>query len=152
MGFTFRRKNPSAHHPTSFFHTIGFHFHSLMKTKWSNSFMDILLDSECWLELIPKSRIRTVLDIGAKIGVLSLAARIRFPHSSTHAYEPNVEVKPNPDHQISTFDFTAIYDAVEIKDGRESLVANPGCDTSARVNPPDGGKLNHQLIQGDGQI
>ena len=104
-------------------------------------FRDILLDDEYWLELIPKSRIHTALDIGANIGVFSLAARIRFPHSSIHAYEPNVEVKSYPDHQTSIFDFTAIYKAVGMKDGRGSLVANPGCDTAARVNPLDGGNV-----------
>ena len=104
-------------------------------------FRDILLDDEYWLESIPKSRIRTVLDIGANIGMFSLAARIRFPHSSIHAYEPNIQVKPYLDHQASTFDFTAIYEAVGMKDGRGSLVTNPGCDTAARVNPLDGGNI-----------
>ena len=37
-------------------------------------FRDILLDDEYWLESIPKSRIRTVLDIGANIGMFALWA------------------------------------------------------------------------------
>ena len=104
-------------------------------------FRDIILDDEYWLESIPVDRVSTVLDIGANVGLFSLAARIRFPQSSIHAYEPNIQVKPFLDHQASTFDFMAIYEAIGIQDGRGSLVTNPGCDTTARVSPLEGGNV-----------
>ena len=70
-----------------------------------------------------------------------MAARIRFPESSIHSYEPNLQVKKHLDHQASAFGFKVMYEAIGSREGKGNLIANRGCDTAAQVN-----------VQGDGNI
>ena len=43
-------------------------------------------------------RARTVLDIGANIGLFAIAARHRFPRATIHCYEPNRSLEPYLTH------------------------------------------------------
>jgi hypothetical protein len=62
-------------------------------------FRDIILDDEYWLHSLPATQIHTILDVGANIGLFSVAAKIHFPRACIHAYEPNLDVKKHLDHQ-----------------------------------------------------
>ena len=104
-------------------------------------FRDILLDDEYWLYSIPKDQVKTVLDVGANIGLFSVAARIRFPQSLIHAYEPNIQAQAFLDHQASTFQFKAMYEAIGIDEGWGTLESASGCDTAARVNTHADGNI-----------
>ena len=75
-------------------------------------FRDIVLDDEYWLHSLPVNQIKNILDVGANVGLFSVAAKVRFPQACIHAYEPNLDVKKHLDHQASTFGFRAIYEAI----------------------------------------
>src|SRR5262245_45123028 len=52
--------------------------------------INIFLDDEYGLRSL-QFPIRTIVDIGANIGLFSLWARHNFPNATIHAYEPNLE-------------------------------------------------------------
>lgn len=57
------------------------------------AFMELLI-ADCYgLEqaVLP---VRTVLDIGANVGLFALAARNAFPEAVIHSYEPNLQLEP----------------------------------------------------------
>jgi FkbM family methyltransferase len=56
-------------------------------------FINVLLDDEYGLRLL-KNPPKTILDIGANIGLFSLWAASCFPNATIHAYEPNPRVVP----------------------------------------------------------
>ena len=87
------------------------------------------------------TQIHTILDVGANIGLFSVAAKIHFPRACIHAYEPNLDVKKHLDHQASTFGFKAIYEAIGKTSGRATLSKNLECDTAARVNQDESGNI-----------
>ena len=107
----------------------------------SELFRDIIIDDEYWLHSLPKNQINTILDVGANIGLFSVAAKIYFPHACIHAYEPNLDVKKHLDHHASTFGFRAIYEAIGMTNGRCTLSKNQECDTAARVNQDEEGNI-----------
>lgn len=51
-------------------------------------FRDVVLDDEYGLERLPYSP-KTILDIGANVGIFSLWAGANFPGAVIHSYEPN---------------------------------------------------------------
>ena len=104
-------------------------------------FRDIVLDDEYWLHSLPVNQIKNILDVGANVGLFSVAAKVRFPQACIHAYEPNLDVKKHLDHQASTFGFRAIYEAIGKNRGRGTLSKELGCDTAARVNQDDNGEV-----------
>ena len=107
----------------------------------SELFRDIILDDEYWLKCIPVHEVKTILDVGANVGIFSLAARIRFPKSTIIAFEPNTAVKPYLDQQAATFDFSVFYQAIGANEGKGDLVTNAGCDTAARISPSAHGNV-----------
>ena len=107
----------------------------------SELFRDIILDDEYWLHSLPACEINNILDVGANIGLFSVAAKICFPQACIHAYEPNLDVKKYLDHQASTFGFKAIYEAIGKTRGRGTLIKNLECDTAARGNQDEGGNI-----------
>lgn len=111
------------------------------ETGVSELFRDIILDDEYWLHSLPANQINNILDIGANIGLFSVAAKIHFPHACIHAYEPNLDVKKYLDHQAATFGFNAIYEAIGKTSGRATLSKNLECDTAARVNQDEEGNI-----------
>jgi hypothetical protein len=54
------------------------------------AFIEIMLD-DCYRlhDIARKSDAATILDIGANVGIFSVAARAAFPGARIHAYEPN---------------------------------------------------------------
>jgi FkbM family methyltransferase len=55
-------------------------------------FRDVMLDDEYGIECLPCSP-RTILDVGANVGIFSLWAAANFPAACIHSYEPNAALK-----------------------------------------------------------
>jgi FkbM family methyltransferase len=87
------------------------------------AFIDILLDDCYRLEKLP-DQIDTVLDIGSHAGLFSLAARIRWPHATIHAYEPNAALKRHWAHQSSQAFFSVYQEAVGCDSGWVNLLTS----------------------------
>jgi FkbM family methyltransferase len=84
-----------------------------------SAFIPIFLDDCYGLERT--SGVRTVLDIGANVGVFGLAARLAFPAAVIHAYEPNSELEPHLRMQAEAAGFEYFLEAVGLDAGRVSL-------------------------------
>jgi FkbM family methyltransferase len=105
------------------------------------AFVEVLLD-DCYRlrEIARTADIATVLDIGANVGLFSMAARMLFPKSRVHAYEPNTALA----HQLcgharqAGFDF--FIEAVGYEESMVSLVVDPNQSvlTSTRHDPGGG--------------
>jgi FkbM family methyltransferase len=87
------------------------------------AFIDILLD-DCYNLTFFPDNIKTVVDIGAHVGIFSISARQRWSSAVIHAYEPNPGVHPNllyHSHQVGN---PVYLEAVGLKAGIISLTAN----------------------------
>jgi FkbM family methyltransferase len=88
------------------------------------AFIELLLD-DCyelnWLKRQKESIVR-VLDIGANVGIFSLAARSAFPGATIHAYEPNRALEAHLNHQAKAADARVFFEAVGRDDGTIRLV------------------------------
>ena len=58
-------------------------------TTYIELFRDVILDDEYMLSLFKNENIINIVDVGANLGMFSIAARIAFENSNIHAYEPN---------------------------------------------------------------
>ncbi len=86
------------------------------------AFLDILLDDCYRLQHLP-NHVESVLDIGAHAGLFSIAARIRLPAATIHAYEPNPEVLPLLRNQSEIGNFTVFPNAVALTKSAVRVVA-----------------------------
>ena len=75
-------------------------------------FRDIILDDEYQLYLLKNKQIVNIIDVGANLGVFSMAARIYFPNAVIHSYEPNPANIPILNKNSLQFDFTCFDEAV----------------------------------------
>ena len=106
------------------------------------AFLEILLDDCYALRDLPKN-IGSVLDIGAHAGLFSLAARMRFPDATIHAYEPNPAMLQSLRHQANLGKFRIFPEAVGAtagaggahrpvyRGGRERAVSGDGVESGA---------------------
>ncbi len=85
------------------------------------AFVDIFLDDCYGLTRLKQEKIRTILDIGANIGLFSLAARAFFPDGMIHAYEPNPRLMPYLSHQAAVGKISYFSEAVGKESGQVSL-------------------------------
>jgi FkbM family methyltransferase len=84
------------------------------------AFSEIML-TDCYGLGEVKGPINTVLDIGANVGLFSLAARQAFPNATIHAYEPNAQQEPYLQSQAKAANFKYFLEAVELEDSHVSL-------------------------------
>jgi FkbM family methyltransferase len=56
------------------------------------AFLEVLVE-DCYGITAASNQVKTVLDIGANVGIFSLAARRACPSALIHAYEPNAELE-----------------------------------------------------------
>lgn len=87
------------------------------------AFVELLLDDCYQLRRLVRQgeRIVRIIDVGANVGLFGLAARIAFPESIIHAYEPNKALKPYLSHQCLNARANAFYEAVGRKRGHITL-------------------------------
>lgn len=77
-----------------------------------NDFISIFLDDDYGLECFKGKKFEKVIDIGANVGFFSLAARIAFPLSEIHAYEPNSDLSIFLNSYSNTLNFECFGEAV----------------------------------------
>jgi FkbM family methyltransferase len=79
--------------------------------------IDVWLDDDYGLADI-RSPVHTVVDVGANIGLFSLWARRAFPNSTIHAYEPNPDILPICQANLSGVPAISVYgEAISDRDG-----------------------------------
>lgn len=90
------------------------------------AFIELLLDDCYGCHQLQKSgeTIKTVLDIGANVGLFGLAARCAFPDATIHSYEPNAMLAPYLVVQASVAKFEYFLEAVGSEGGTVSLAMN----------------------------
>jgi FkbM family methyltransferase len=101
-----------------------------------SAFIPIFLDDCYGLERT--SGVRSVLDIGANVGVFGVAARIAYPEAVIHAYEPNSELEPHLRKQAEAADFKYFLEAVGLEGGRVTLDRDPDPVLTRSRLAPDG--------------
>lgn len=84
------------------------------------AFVEILLDDCYGLEELSQPILK-VLDIGANVGLFSIAARNKFPQAVIHAYEPNPYLEKHLQIQAENANFDYFMEAVGLEDGKVSL-------------------------------
>lgn len=84
------------------------------------AFVEILLDDCYGLEELSQPILK-VLDIGANVGLFSIAARNKFPQAVIHAYEPNPYLEKHLQIQADNANFNYFMEAVGLEDGKVSL-------------------------------
>lgn len=64
----------------------------------------------------------SILDVGANVGLFSLAARKVYSQAIIHSYEPNSQLEPYLRHHASRAGFNYFMEAVGPTDGRAELI------------------------------
>ena len=100
-------------------------------------FRDIILDDEYKLSFLKDEDIKNIVDVGANLGIFSVAARIAFENAKIHSYEPNPSNIPILEKHGKEFNFEIHEEAVGFKAGRASLSLTTTHDTSARITKSD---------------
>ena len=80
-----------------------------------------------------------IIDIGANIGLFSIAARMRFPDAVIHAYEPNPRLSPFIRSHADQAAFEVFSEAVAIRDGHVTLVDRANSNLATTMDSDDSG-------------
>lgn len=90
------------------------------------AFIELMLDDcYCLREIAKQTRVATILDIGANVGLFGLAARAAFPKARIHAYEPNTALTRHLSNHARQTGFDYFTEAVGREAGRVSLIVDP---------------------------
>jgi FkbM family methyltransferase len=81
----------------------------------------------------------TVLDIGANVGLFTIAARKEHRHARIHAYEPNVALESFLANQTEVADATWFREAVGGAAGHGRLQIDPNESVVTRLLPDESG-------------
>ena len=87
---------------------------------FAHEFHKILVE-DCYGLARLRGKIGTVVDIGANLGLFSLAARERFPQAKIHAYEPNQLVETYLRSNLQSFQIQTHLEAIGSTPGRARL-------------------------------
>lgn len=106
------------------------------------AFVELLLD-DCYRlrELAKRAKIKTIIDIGANVGLFGLAARAVFPAAKIHAYEPDPALEPMLASQSKSADVDFFLEAVGLDAGFISLKIAPGRSVLTRAEADPGGSI-----------
>ena len=108
-------------------------------TTYVELFKDIILDDEYKLSLLKDENIINIVDVGANLGMFSIAARISFINSKIHAYEPNPNNIDTLKKHGKEFNFKIYEEAVSGTSGKCDIDFSTENDTSAHIHKnPDG--------------
>lgn len=92
----------------------------------NTAFVEIFLDDCYHLRQLAKlADIASILDVGANVGLFSLAARAAFPQCRIHAYEPNMALTSHLASQARQARFDFFQEAVGREAGMASLLVDP---------------------------
>ncbi len=82
-----------------------------------------------------KPPIKTVLDIGANVGIFALAARNAFPDAVIHSYEPNPQLEGYLKTQAEAANSRYFMEAVEVEDCHVNLdIRSDSVQTTSAVD------------------
>ena len=82
--------------------------------------------------------VRTVLDIGANVGLFALGARLHFPQAAIYCYEPNPALEPHLRHHAAVVGAHYFMEAVGKTGGAISLRPGENSLVSVAVDAPEG--------------
>jgi FkbM family methyltransferase len=103
--------------------------------------INIWLDDEYALKKIARP-VRTIIDIGANVGLFSLWASHNFPSARIDAYEPNPVVVPFLMANLSGLHNTRVYgEGVADRDGRAQVILTRGGSRLAETRLDDEGEI-----------
>jgi len=101
--------------------------------------IDVLLDDAYGLRRI--RRARTIVDIGANIGLFSSFARLRFPQATIHAYEPDPITFRMAEQNLAGL--ATVYNAgVWSTDGAARIKRHGPSPLTNQVAPEEGGDVS----------
>jgi FkbM family methyltransferase len=101
------------------------------------AFKDIFLDDAYGLTKL-KQRVKTILDIGAHVGLFSLYARMLYPEATIHAYEPNLALREYLQQQAKIGNFENFSQAIGQREGKVTLSIGSDSVLTRTVVNPDG--------------
>lgn len=100
-------------------------------------FVNVVLDDDYGVGKV-RGPVRSVVDIGANVGLFTLLARERFPAARIHAYEPSpgtaAYARVNIAHPLTTL----FEEGVAAEDGRAEMVELGGATLAQTAQTPDG--------------
>ena len=105
-----------------------------------NDFISIFLDDDYGLRSFKLQEIERIIDIGANVGFFSLAARIAFPLSQIHAYEPNSNLSVFLSSYSNTLNVECFTEAIGGEPGIVELELL-GDSNQTRIKSSDQGKI-----------
>ena len=101
--------------------------------------LEIFIDDCYMLKELSKNNITKIIDIGANVGLFSIAARSYFTNAIIHAYEPNKELEPYLEHQSRVAKFKYFNEAVGSEEGKCKLIFSDYAGlTQSLLNKADG--------------
>ena len=103
------------------------------------AFIDILLDDCYRLGTFPRST-AVIVDIGAHVGLFSIAARRHFPSGVIHAYEPNPAIWTYLEANVQAMDVIIHREAVNHTAG-SGVLASHLDSVQTRVELKEGGSI-----------
>lgn len=101
------------------------------------AFIDLLLD-DCYGCKRISEPVKTVLDIGANVGLFGIAARAVFPDAIIHVYEPNPNLESYLEEQAKAGRFNYFKEAVGLDNGKVSLDYNEDSVQTRSLNDAAG--------------
>lgn len=101
--------------------------------------INLWLDDEYGLKSLG-GRVRTIVDVGANIGLFSLIARHHFPGARIHAYEPNPAILEYTAANMAAADVTLF---------REGVSSKPGLGSPRNLGTS---RLNKIVVGDEGEI
>jgi FkbM family methyltransferase len=104
-------------------------------------FRDILLDDEYFLLKLKNAEIKNLVDVGANLGIFSITARLIFPNSVIHCYEPNSQNLKFLNDNGTVFNFKVFNEAVSLNNGRATLIYSSKHDTAANLKNSSSGDI-----------
>ena len=119
---------------------IDLHFPVSERDVHEHEFGKIVFGDCYRLHEVPDAR--TVLDIGANIGLFALAARRAFPKAKIHCYEPNPAISHNLETHCIQAGCDYFLEAVGLNSGKASLNAGANGTLFTTTTSCDTGQIN----------
>ena len=112
-----------------------------------NAFVEIFLDDGYCLDRLKNEPIKRVLDVGANIGLFSIAARMHFPEAVIHSYEPNAQLEPVLKQNSLNAGFQFFIEAVGDRNSKCSMKYSEGGSCMDQVTEDKNGAVQQIALR-----
>jgi FkbM family methyltransferase len=102
--------------------------------------INVWLDDEYGLRCAADN-VRTIVDIGANVGLFSLLARHRFPAATIHAYEPDKNLLGFTERNLAGCNVVIHGEGVASADGHCSILSRGSSRANRTISTSEGTKL-----------